>query len=262
MKDEGEATAVAKKALAMAQGGVAEWRCADQLSLRDVLPDNRRMAYDPRRILEVIFDSESLIECRPRYGRAVITALARIGGLPVAVLASDCRHLGGAIDTEASRKCTEFLELAKRWQLPIVSLIDTPGFMVGPDSEAQGAARAMPALFNAAAAIEAPWAAIFLRRGYGLGAMALAGGSFDVPNIAASWPQGEFGGMGLEGAVKLGFKRELDILPEGPARDARFEELVERLYQQGKATEAASYLELDAVIDPASTRDVVLQAIS
>ena len=259
--NEPHATLIAQRLISYAQGRIAHTQHAEQSALRDALPRNRRMAYDVRKIVTTLFDTDSVTETRPQQGRAVMTAFARIDGRPVAVLASDCRHLAGAIDNEAAEKCSDFLAVANRWQLPIVSLVDTPGFMVGPDSEAEGAPRAMGQLFNSAALVRTPWVTIFLRRGYGLGAMALAGGSFMRPTIAASWPQGEFGGMGLEGAVKLGFRQELDAAAEGPEREALFKELLAAMYEKGRATEAASYLELDAVIDPADTRRVILSGL-
>ena len=260
-EDEAHATALAKWVLGYAQGSTAPTPAADQQILRTILPDNRRMAYDVRRVMDVLFDAQSVVELRPVYGRAVVTALARVEGHAVAVIASDCRHLGGAIDVDAARKAGEMMELAKRWKLPIVSLVDTPGFMVGPESEAMGAAKVMPELFNTAASVDTPWVGIFLRRGYGLGAMALVGGSFEFPTITASWPQGEFGGMGLEGAVRLGFKKELAALPEGEARDTLFEKLLAEMYEKGRATEAAAYLEIDLVIDPSESRSVILRGI-
>ena len=260
-EDEAHATALAKWALSYAQGSVQPGAVTDQTALRTILPENRRMAYDVRRVMEVLFDQQSVLELRPVYGRAVVTALARVEGHPVAVIASDCRHLGGAVDVDAARKAGEMMELAKRWRLPIVSLVDTPGFMVGPDSEAMGAAKVMPELFNTAASVDTPWVGLFLRRGYGLGAMALVGGSFEFPTITASWPQGEFGGMGLEGAVRLGFKKELEAVPEGDARDALYEKLVADMYEKGRATEAAAYLEIDMVIDPAESRKFILRGI-
>lgn len=260
--DEAHATALAQRVIAYTQGRSSQYVCADQQALRHSLPDNRRMAYDVRHILNIVFDTDSLTELRPQFGRSLVTMLGRIAGLSVAIIASDCRHLGGAIDNEAADKAVDFLTLAQRWQLPVISLIDTPGFMVGPESETAGAPRRMGQLFNAAAVTETPWVAIFLRRGYGLGAMALAGGSFARPTISASWPQGEFGGMGLEGAVKLGFRQELNAVPEGQRREALFEKLLAEMYEKGKATEAASYLEIDAVIDPVNTRRVILAGLS
>ena len=260
-EDEAHATAIAKCVLAYAQGRASDWRAPEQSGLRDILPANRRLAYDVRKVMTALFDEQSVLELRPVYGRAIVTAFARIEGIPVAVIASDCRHLGGAIDVDAARKAADMMELAKRWQLPIVSLVDTPGFMVGPDSEAQGAARVMPELFNTAASVDTPWIALFLRRGYGLGAMALVGGSFTFPTIAASWPQGEFGGMGLEGAVRLGYQKELASIADDTEREALFNRLVGELYEKGRATEAAAYLEIDMVIDPIDSRKTILRGL-
>ena len=259
--DEAEATAIARKAVGFCQGSLDDWDAADQSVLRSLLPANRRMAYDVHKILDAVLDKESFLELRPQYGRALVTGLGRVGGQPFALLASDCRHLGGAIDIEAAQKAIDLFTLAQRWGLPVVSFVDTPGFMVGPASEERGAPRVLSDLFVAGAALETPIVAIFLRRGYGLGAMAMTGGSFEVPSYAASWPEGEFGAMGLEGAVKLGYRQELDAAPEGPERDALYNQLLQGLYEQGRATETASYLEIDAVIDPADTRQVILEAL-
>ncbi len=261
VKDEAEATALARKALGYCQGNLSHFTYSDQSALRIALPANRRMAYDVRKILNRVFDTDSLLEIRAEYGRALIGGLARIGGQPVAVLASDCRHLGGAIDAEAASKAADLFKLARNWQLPVISFVDTPGFMVGPASETAGAPKHMSEMFVAGAQLGQPLVAVFLRRGYGLGAMAMTGGSFAVPVYAASWPEGEFGPMGLEGAVHLGFKQELAQVPEGPERDALYQKLLAEMYERGRATEAASYLEIDAVIDPADTRSVILQAL-
>jgi len=188
--------------------------------------------------------------------------LARLEGSAVAVLASDCRHLGGAIDGESALKATALYQLAQRWQLPVVSFIDTPGFMVGPESEAEGAPRLMSDLFIAGATLTQSIVAVFLRRAYGLGAMAMTGGSFEVPRYAVSWPQGEFGAMGLEGAVHLGFRQELAEAPDDAARQALFDTLLAEMYAKGRATEAASYLEIDAVIEPQDTRRVIAEALN
>ena len=259
--NEAEATDLAKRALSYWQGKITDFSCADQTTLRDVLPSNRRMAYNPLKLLDALFDAGSFMTLRPDYGRSVITGLARIEGIPFALLASDCRHLGGAIDAEAAAKAADLYRLAERWQLPVVSFVDTPGFMVGPDSEVEGAPRLMAEMFTAGATLNQPIVAIFLRRGYGLGAMAMTGGSFEVPICSASWPSGEFGPMGLEGAVHLGFKQELAAIPEGPERDAYFDDRLSEMYQRGRATEAASFLEIGCVIDPADTRATVSRAL-
>jgi acetyl-CoA carboxylase carboxyltransferase component len=260
--DEAEATAMAKRVLACVQGPLSDWQSYDQTELPALMPTNRRYAFDTRKILHHLFDIGSLIETRPDMGRAIVTGLARIEGRAVAVLASDCRHLGGAIDGESAIKATALYQLAERWRLPVVSFIDTPGFMVGPESEAEGAPRLMSDLFIAGAALTQPIVAVFLRRAYGLGAMAMTGGSFEVPRYAVSWPQGEFGAMGLEGAVHLGFRQELAEAPDDTARQALFESLLGDMYDKGRATEAASYLEIDAVIQPEETRAAITSALT
>ena len=261
-KDESDAIRFARQALAYWQGTISESEPSPQDALRQALPQNRRLAYEPRKLLSTMLDADSILELKPDFGRAVITAFARIKGKPVAIVCSDCRHLGGAIDIDAAKKITDLFELANGWQLPVVSFIDTPGFMVGPESESQGAPRIMSELFIAGAKLGTPIIGVCLRRAYGLGAMAMAGGSFEVPRLMVSWPEGEFGPMGLEGAVQLGFRQELAAVPEGPERDELFESLLSELYERGRATEAASLLEFDNVIDPADTRDIVARALA
>ena len=261
VSDEQEATRAARQVLGYWQGALSHWDAAEQTVLRSILPENRRMAYDMRRILSVVLDSGTWLELRQDFGRAVIIGLGRIAGRAVAVLASDCRHLGGAIDIDAANKAADLFRLAERWQLPVVSFVDTPGFMVGPASERAGAPRVMAELFTAGAALTQPIVSIFIRRGYGLGAMAMAGGSFHVPVYSASWPEGEFGPMGLEGAVHLGYRQELEATPDGPEREALYQTLLNSLYERGRSTEAASYLEIDAVIDPADTRFAINEAL-
>ena len=261
-KDEVDATAAAKKLLGYFQGTLKDWSCFDQTLLRDMVPENRRRAYPVRRVIEGLADEGSFIELRRLYGRAVVTGFFRLEGKPAGLIANDCMQLGGAVDAEAAEKATHFLQLCNAFQLPVVSLTDTPGFMVGPDSEKQGAVRRMSGLFVAGAKMTVPVVAIFLRKGYGLGAMAMAGGSFVAPIYSAAWPTGEFGGMGLEGAVKLGYKKELEAVKDEAARQELYEKLLAKMYRAGKATEAAAHLEIDAVIDPADTRKVILRALN
>ena len=180
----------------------------------------------------------------------------------MALLASDCQQLGGAIDSEAAEKAAEFLTTCNAHSLPVVVLADTPGFMVGPDSEEQGAVRRMAKLFNAGASLQTPVVAVFLRKGYGLGAQALVGGSLHDPIYTVAWPTAEFGGMGLEGAVKLGFKKELEAETDNVKREALYNELVAQAYERGKAIEAAAHLEIDAVIDPVDTRSTISKSIT
>ncbi|MEM7356915.1 MAG: carboxyl transferase domain-containing protein, partial [Acidobacteriota bacterium] len=255
--DEAAATAAAKQLLGFFQGPLEGWTARDQAALRDALPADRRFSYKARPLIECLVDDDSFIELRHDYGSSLITGFARLEGRPIGLLANDTRVLGGAIDAAAAEKAARFLQLLDAFDLPALSLCDTPGFMVGPESEREAAVRRMSRLFVVGAQIEIPWVCVVLRKGYGLGVMAMAGGSLDHPDTTVAWPQGEFGAMGLEGAVRLGFKRELEAAPEGPERDALFDQLVGQLYDKGKATEAAAFLEIDAVIDPADTRRVV-----
>jgi acetyl-CoA carboxylase carboxyltransferase component len=206
-------------------------------------------------------DDGSFMELRRDYGSSLITGFVRIEGRPMGLLANDTKVLGGAIDAAAAEKAARFLQLLDAFELPVLSLCDTPGFMVGPDSEKEAAVRRMSRLFVVGAHVEVPWVCVFLRKGYGLGAMAMAGGSLNRPDYTASWPQGEFGAMGLEGAVRLGFKRELAAARDDREREALFNTLVGRLYEKGKAAEAAEFLEIDAVIDPAKTRQVITSVL-
>ena len=258
--DEAHATALTQQCLGYFQGGRETWQCADQVELRDMMPADRRYVYDVRSVITQIVDSDSFLELSQAYGCAVITGFARIEGRAVGVIANDCRYLGGAVNAEAAEKTAKFITLCDNFDIPIVSLCDSPGFMVGPASEEQAAVRRMAQLFIAGAKLTTPLVTIFLRKGYGLGAMAMAGGSFHKPIYSASWPSGEFGGMGLEGAVRLGYKKELEAVTEGEERDSLFNQLVDKMYERGKATEAAAHLEIDAVIDPADTRAVIVRA--
>ena len=261
VENEEEATRAAQKVLSYFQGAIPNRPPESALSLRDVIPADRRWAYPIRPIIEAIVDQDSFTEMSRVYGRSVITGLARLGGVAVGVIANDCQQLGGAVDAEAADKAARWYRLCQRFNLPLVSLTDTPGFMVGPDSEAQAAVTRMAALFEAGASFSGPLVAVFLRKGYGLGAMAMTGGSFAAPCYAASWPTGEFGGMGLEGAVRLGYRKELEAIADPAQRQALFEQLVGQLYDIGKATEAASHLEIDAVIDPNDTRKLIMLAL-
>ena len=261
-EDEAHATAIARQLLSYLQGPVQEWQAAPQEALRDMVPEDRRWGYPVRRIIETIADVDSFLELRRIYGRSIITGFIRIEGRPLALIANDCQQLGGAVDAEASDKATRFLRTCSAFGVPVLSLTDTPGFMVGPASEEQAAVRRMSDLFLAGASLRVPIVAIFLRKGYGLGAMAMTAGSFHRPVYSASWPTGEFGGMGLEGAVRLGFSKELEAVADANEREALFERLVKEAYESGKATEAAAHLEIDAVIDPADTRVVILRAFA
>ncbi|MFZ4607557.1 MAG: acyl-CoA carboxylase subunit beta, partial [Caulobacter sp.] len=259
--DEAHATALAKLAMSTFQGKVAHWTAADQRDLRRAIPENRLRVYDIRPLIETLADDGSFLELRRGFAAGMITGFIRIEGRPMGLIANDPRHLGGAIDCDGAEKCARFLQLCDAFDLPVLSLCDTPGFMVGPDSEAAGAVRRVSRQFIAGAKLGTPLMCIVLRKGYGLGAQAMAGGGFHAPIFIASWPTGEFGGMGLEGAVKLGYSKELAAETDPEKNKALYDQLVGRLYAAGKATSMAAALEIDAVIDPAETRRWVVRGL-
>lgn len=253
-RDEAHAVSLAKQYLSYFHGAIADWEAPDPRLVRHVVPQNRLRAYDVHRAIEAIVDVGSVLELRPDYGVGVITALVRVEGVPFGLLANSSHHLGGAIDSEAADKIADFLILCESFGLPMISLCDTPGFMVGPDAEVDGAVRRFSRLFVHGARLSVPFGMIILRKGYGLGAMAMAGGSFHAPDFTVAWPTGEIGGMGLEGAVRLGFSKELAAVTDPVERQNLFERLVEAAYQHGKALTSATTFELDDVIDPADSR--------
>jgi acetyl-CoA carboxylase carboxyltransferase component len=259
--DEAEAVTTARRYLSYFQGRQEEWEAPDQRALRHAVPENRRRAYDVRAVIDGLADTGSVLELRPAFGVGVLTCLVRIEGRPLGLIASNPAHLGGAIDRDAADKTARFLQLCDAFGLPVVSLCDTPGFMVGPDAERTATVRHFARLFVTGAHLRVPLVALVLRKAYGLGAMALMGGSTRVPLAAAAWPSGEFGGMGLEGAVRLGYRRELAAVEDPEERRRAFEARVAELYEHGKAVNAAAALEVDAVIDPAGSRAWILAAL-
>ncbi len=252
--DEAEAVEVARRYLSYFQGPVQEWSCADQRRLRHVVPENRVRVYDVREAIGLLADEDSVLELRPEFGKSVVTALVRIEGRPMGLVANDPRHLGGAVDADSADKVARFLQLCDAHGLPVVSLCDTPGFMVGPASEATATVRHFGRVFVTGANLSVPVVAVVLRKAYGLGAMAMVGGGFRSPVATVAWPTGEIGGMGLEGAVRLGYRRELEAIEDPEARQRAFDELLAEAYDRGKAVNAAAVFELDDVIDPAQTR--------
>lgn len=259
--DEAQAVVAAKHYLSFFQGAQKDFAAPPEHALRDVVPENRLRVYDARTAMQGIADVGSLLMLRAGFGLGIHTALARIGGRPVGLLANNPQHLGGAIDADAADKAARFMQLCNAHGLPLVSLVDTPGFMVGPDIEATAQVRHVSRLFVAAAHLRVPYLSVVLRKGYGLGAMAMTAGGFHSTLLTAAWPTAEFGAMGLEGAVRLGYRKELETVPAGPERQALYEQLVARQYENGSALHMASTLEIDAVIDPAQTRNWLLQGL-
>jgi acetyl-CoA carboxylase carboxyltransferase component len=252
--DEAEAVEVAKRYLGYFQGRTTGWQVPDQTALRDVVPVDRLRAYDIRRAIDGLFDVGSVLELRRDFGLGMVTALARLDGRPVGVVANDPGHLAGAIDSDGADKAARFMQLCDAFGLPIVTLVDTPGMMVGPDVEATALVRHCSRLFVVGANLSVPMVSIVTRKSYGLGAQAMMGGTTKAPLACLAWPTGEFGGMGLEGAVRLGYRKELAAVADDVERDVLFREMVDRLYEHGKAVSVASHFEIDDVIDPADTR--------
>ena len=259
--DEAAAVVAAKKYLGFFQGATKKWKRHSDETLRDLIPEQRTRVYDVRTVIESLADIDSALELRPTFGVGILTTLLRIEGKPVGVIANNPAHLGGAIDSDASDKASRFIQLCDAYDIPIVSLCDTPGFMVGPDAEHTAQVRHFGRLFVTAASINVPWVTIVLRKGYGLGAMAMAGGGFHSNSMTVSWPTGEFGGMGLEGAVRLGYSKELAAVENETERAELEAKLIARAYEHGSALNMASHVEIDDVIDPAETRQRILSII-
>jgi acetyl-CoA carboxylase carboxyltransferase component len=252
--DELEATQITRQTLGYFQGSTDNWSACDQRTLRHLVPENRLRVYDMRAVVKALADEGSTLELRPLYGSGLITALVRIEGHPFGLIANDSRHLGGAIDGDGGEKGGRFLQLCDAYGLPVISLCDTPGFMVGPDSEKTAAVRRGSRLIVASANLSVPLFTIVVRKGYGLGAQAMAGGSFHEPFFTIAWPTAELGPMGLEGAVELGFSKELAAAKNETERNELYEQLLAGMYEKGKGVSVATTFEIDAVIDPAETR--------
>ena len=259
--DEAEAVRVAKRYLSYFSGAVEDWDCADQRLLRSAIPENRLRIYDVRSVIETLADTGSVLELRRGFGPGMVTALIRVEGRPLGLIANNPTHLAGAIDSDSADKASRFMQLCDAHDLPILSLCDTPGIMVGPEAERSGTVRHASRMFVTGASLTVPLFTIVLRKGYGLGAQAMAGGSFKTPYFTVAWPTSEFGGMGLEGAVQLGYRAELSAVEDPDARAALYDELVARLYEIGKGISMAAAFEIDDVIDPLESRRWITEAL-
>jgi acetyl-CoA carboxylase carboxyltransferase component len=251
--DEAAATSAAKRYLSYFRGSVdPPPQPKDQAALRDLIPTNRKRVYDIRKVIDALLDD--VLELRRGFGLGIVTALARIDGRPLGVIANDPTHLGGAIDAHGADKAARFMQLCDAFELPIVQLCDTPGFMVGPAAERTATVRHFSRMFVTGANLQVPTGTVILRKGYGLGAQAMAGGGFKAPLFTVGWPTSEFGAMGLEGAVKLGMRRELEAIADPDERERAFAATVQAAYDRGKGISMAEYFEIDDVIDPGDTR--------
>jgi acetyl-CoA carboxylase carboxyltransferase component len=261
VEDEAEAVAAAKQYLSYFQGPVKDWACADQRALRNAIPENRLRVYDIRKLIQTLADEGSVLELRAGYGLGMVTAFVRIEGRPIGLLANNPMHLSGAIDSDGSDKAARFLQLCDAFDIPVLVLCDTPGMMVGPDVERTGLVRHCSRLFVTGANMTVPLLTIVLRKAYGLGAQAMAGGSMKEPLFTVAWPMAEFGGMGLEGQIKLGFRNELAAIEDPEKRTARYNQLVDSLYRRGKALNSGVSFAVDDVIDPSTSRRWVVAAL-
>ena len=261
VKDETEAVEVSKKLLSYFQGPVKDWTCQDQRKLRFSVPENRLRVYDIREIIETVADDDSVLELRQDFGIGIITAFARIEGRPVGIFANNPIHLSGAIDSDGADKAARFIQLCDAFDIPIISLVDCPGIMVGPEIEKTALVRHAARLFVISTSITVPLLSVVIRKGYGLGAQAMTGGGFKASTFTVTWPTGEFGGMGLEGAVKLGYRKELEAIEDPEERIEEYETRVAQMYERGKAVNFATAFEIDEVIDPMTTRQWIMAGL-
>jgi acetyl-CoA carboxylase carboxyltransferase component len=261
VEDEEEATRVAQQYLSYFQGPLTQWEAHDQRLLRRAIPENRLRVYDIRSVIDLLADKDSVLEIRRDFGVGMITAFIRIEGKPFGLIANNPKHLGGAIDAPAGDKAARFMQLCDAFDIPLVSLCDTPGFMVGPEVEKTAIVRHVARMFVTGASITVPLFGVVLRKGYGLGAQSMIGGGFHASFFTVAWPTGEFGGMGLEGYVRLGFRKEMEAIADPVEREKYYKDTVAQLYANGKAVSIASVLEIDEVIDPAETRHWIMAGL-
>ena len=261
VEDEAEAVRVAKQYLSYFQGRVEQWEAADQRKLRHVVPENRLRLYDMREIISTIADQDSVLEIREGFGVGVITSFIRVEGRPMGVIANNPHHLAGAIDSDGADKGTRFIQLCDAFDIPILSLMDCPGMMVGPDVEATALVRHCVRMFNAGANLTTPLFGVVVRKAYGLGVQAMCGASALVGFFTVAWPTAEFAGMNIEGSVKLGFRKELMAIEDPQERTDEFNRRVDRAYESAKAVNAAAGGGIDDVIDPAETRSWIAESL-
>ena len=254
VSDEAEAVEVAKKYLSYFQGRLKTWTEPDQRRMRRIVPENRLRVYDVRQVIEVLSDDGQVLELRPSFGQTMITSLIRVEGRAVGVIANNPAMLGGAIDSDGADKAARFMQICDAFDVPILHLCDTPGIMVGPEVEKTALVRHAARMFVVACNLTVPYFTLITRKAYGLGAIAMAGGNFRSPMSTVSWPTGEFGPMGLEGQVKLGYRAELAAIEDPEARRVYYEKMVSEAYEDGKALERATRFGIDDVIDPALSR--------
>jgi acetyl-CoA carboxylase carboxyltransferase component len=260
--DEAAAVALTRQLLGYFRGPGQPGEAADQTALRTMIPERARRAYRVAPIIETIADRGSVTVLREKFAPELLTALARIEGRPVGILANNTMVMAGALTAAASDKAARFLQLCDAFGIPALSLVDCPGFMVGPAAEAEALVRRGSRMLVAGAALRVPLIAVILRRGYGLGAQAMCGGSLHEPLLTVAWPGAHLGPMGLEGAVRLGLRKELDAITDEAAREEAVRRATEAAQANAAALNAASMFEIDDVIDPADTRSLIAATLA
>lgn len=260
--DEEDAVDVSRRLLGYFTGSRPAWTAPDQAGLRDAVPEGERRAYDVRPIIETLADEDSVTFLREEFAPELVTALARIEGRTVGFVANQTLHMAGAVTSDAGDKAARFLQLCDAFGFGVVSLVDTPGMMVGPEAECTGLVRHTSRLLVAGASLRVPLVGVVLRRGYGLGAQAMLGGSTHEPLLTVAWPGAHLGAMGLEGAVRLSMRKELTAIADEDERERAVQEHTARLQEHAKALNAARLFEIDDVVDPAETRAVIAAVLS
>jgi acetyl-CoA carboxylase carboxyltransferase component len=260
--DEAEAVAVTKRLIGYFQGPTEPGPATDQTRLRTIIPERARRAYPIAPVIQTIADEDSVTFLRERFAPEMVTALARIEGRAVGIIANNTMVMAGAITAAAADKAARFLQLCDTFGIAVVSLIDCPGYMVGPAAESEALVRRASRLLVAGAALRVPLVAVVLRRGYGLGAQAMTGGSLHEPLLTVAWPTAHLGPMGLEGAVRLGLRKELEAIADDDERELRVQQATAVAQENAKALNAAQIFEIDDVIDPTQTRGLIAATLT
>ncbi|MCY4094950.1 MAG: ATP-grasp domain-containing protein [Gammaproteobacteria bacterium] len=259
--DEQQLIETAKKYISYFQGSIEDWEAPDQRKLRHVVPENRLRMYNVRDVIHTLADVDSVLEIRENFGIGIVTCFLRVEGKPFGLIANNAHHLAGAIDTDGADKAARFLQLCDAFDLPVISIMDCPGIMVGPEVEKTALVRHSCRLFNTGANLSVPMFGVIIRKAYGLGVQAMCGGSSLVPFFCVAWPTAEFAGMNIEGSVKLGYRNELMALETAEERIKRFDEMVASSYERAKAVNSATFFGVDDVIDPATTRSWIVRGM-
>jgi acetyl-CoA carboxylase carboxyltransferase component len=226
-------------------------------ALLDVLPESNRKPYDMYDVIRLIVDDGEWLDLKPRWARTIITCLARMGGRPVGIVASQPRHLGGILDNDSADKAARFVSLCDAFAIPLVFLVDVPGFMVGTKVEAAGIIRHGAKMLHAVASATVPKITVILRKAYGAGYYVMNGRAYE-PDLIVAWPSAEISVMGAEGAVEIVFRKQVEEAEDPAAKRA---ELISNYQALIDVYVAARNGMIDDVIDPRETRPTIIRAL-